>query len=219
MGQHWILLNLEKHEFYSLGKLGESFCDRATGGLASVVDEWASDRRMCIGNAIRDYPEGVFSQEELEKAVQLESLDFSLYQYYQQKYKDKGSPETCLPKGPDWILRNLSKLQYVRAHTLPAIPFKHMRTPDLGAVLLSRICWSTRLSVGYYPTWPGTRKIYQGIWAGDRFDLVLKNNFERNEGEWMDVSEEVSKEIYAIWASDYSAGDKRENESETITRY
>jgi hypothetical protein len=108
------------------------------------------------------------------------------------------------------ILRNLSKRQYVRRGAL-----KRMTCPahwewdkiDLGHVVLSRISWSSDSSVAM--SYKGD--IHRGVWAGDRFGITSMDALdEKDENgqsvEWTDVTDEVLKEMYEIWLSEYGAG-------------
>jgi hypothetical protein len=45
--------------------------------------------------------------------------------------------------------------------------------------------------------------LYRGPWAGDRFDVIKSTEFGREGKEWTDVSEDVAKEVFAIWAEEY----------------
>lgn len=51
--------------------------------------------------------------------------------------------------------------------------------------------------------------IWRGVWAGDRFDITTPDVLEKedeNEQQvaWKDVSDEVMKEMAAIWKSEYA---------------
>jgi hypothetical protein len=103
------------------------------------------------------------------------------------------------PKGPEWVLRNLTTKEFVRrsvvAHGTNG-PFSSGGV-GLGEVLLSRICWSTDSNTGM--SWDG---IHRGIWAGHKFDITLMEALEGEVG-WKDVSESAYDEIKGIWKSEY----------------
>jgi hypothetical protein len=49
--------------------------------------------------------------------------------------------------------------------------------------------------------------IHRGVWAGHRFDVTTRKQHDESmqgeEGEWKDVSEDVAREIAAIWEIKY----------------
>ena len=52
-----------------------------------------------------------------------------------------------------------------------------------------------------------TTNISRGVWAGYCFDIttLARHIEETKEAGWIDVSDEVAKEIAGIWASEYGA--------------
>jgi hypothetical protein len=100
------------------------------------------------------------------------------------------------------ILRNLSKRVFVRSDTLSEIIVGTKEHGDLGRVLVAHICWSTDPSISM--TYDGG--IHRGEWAGDRFDIVLPQNFdldaESTDGPvWKDVTATVASTMKDIWDS------------------
>ncbi|KAJ7505853.1 hypothetical protein B0H11DRAFT_2186522 [Mycena galericulata] len=104
------------------------------------------------------------------------------------------------------VLRNLSRYQYVTESALTAwregvqAKIKAVKGVGFGDIVFSRICFSTDPSVamGY------DGDIHSGVWAGDRFDLVASDWLEElDDATWTDVSDEVLKEVEAIWRSEY----------------
>ncbi|KAI9869293.1 MAG: hypothetical protein M1813_000081 [Trichoglossum hirsutum] len=105
------------------------------------------------------------------------------------------------PVDEPWILRNLTTQEYVRSEAIALDP-KYIHGPRIeylgfSEVILSRVCWSSDPSISM--KYGGG--IHRGVWAGDRFDITTLARHEQNKGEgkWEDVSEEVAKEIKAIW--------------------
>ncbi|KAJ7833630.1 hypothetical protein B0H14DRAFT_3871600 [Mycena olivaceomarginata] len=77
---------------------------------------------------------------------------------------------------------------------------KETRDVGFGHIVLSRICFSTSGSVAM--VYDGD--IHRGVWAGDRLDIVAESEFSDDDrSAWMDVSDEVLKEVEAIWRSEY----------------
>jgi hypothetical protein len=72
-----------------------------------------------------------------------------------------------------------------------------------GEIVLSRISFSSDSSVSM--RYAGD--IHRGVWAGDRFDIVGSEWLEGLDVDtaaaWVDVSDEVLKEVEGIWRSEY----------------
>ncbi|KAJ7058823.1 hypothetical protein C8F01DRAFT_1371012 [Mycena amicta] len=112
------------------------------------------------------------------------------------------------------VLRNLTKCEYVLEEKLFQLrlreDYTHLKTRHrlldvtLGDLIYYRICWSSdpSVSVAY------TGGIHQGVWAGDRFDIVSEEwlkELDTSEGEhWVDVSNEALDEIMDIWTASLS---------------
>jgi hypothetical protein len=192
---------------------------------------WAGDRILCLGEYLeyRDIPEGLLTTEELddygysltylcnkklrEDGFNPHSLVHNfLHDFHQQisqwDLRKLGSSIRLLYKTPD-ILRKISKHQYVRRAALLEMrqtcpkhwEFKHV---DLGHVVFSRICWSSSSYVSILYDGP----IHRGVWAGDRSDITSEDALEeRDENgqpiEWVDVTDEVLKEMHDIWSSEF----------------
>ncbi|KAF7375697.1 hypothetical protein MSAN_00459100 [Mycena sanguinolenta] len=96
------------------------------------------------------------------------------------------------------VLRNLSRHLYVRESALTRWQARTAMA-GLGEVVLSQICFSSDPAVGM----PWTTGIHQGVWAGDRFDIVssgwLETLEDAGESVWTDVSGEVVQKVAAIW--------------------
>ncbi|KAI0263360.1 hypothetical protein BC834DRAFT_971354 [Gloeopeniophorella convolvens] len=109
--------------------------------------------------------------------------------------------------GAHWALCNLSKREYVREDALVvrAAP-DAARAPvrfGFGQALLSRICWSSQAST----TMAYQGSIHRGVWAGDRFAITEAERLPgfAQPGLWRDVSEEVRRELEALWRSEYGS--------------
>ncbi|KAI1432894.1 hypothetical protein GGR50DRAFT_553062 [Xylaria sp. CBS 124048] len=119
---------------------------------------------------------------------------------------------TYFPKTEQWILRNLTAKQFVRAEAIALCP-GYVQGPDVkvlgfGEVILSRVCWSSSAEVGIAdPT-----NISRGVWAGHCFDIttISRHRAKTKEDEWTDVSEEVSRDIAKIWAATHGENWKQE---------
>ncbi|KAJ7505855.1 hypothetical protein B0H11DRAFT_1708027 [Mycena galericulata] len=104
------------------------------------------------------------------------------------------------------VLRNLSRHKYVTESALTAwregvqAKIKAVKGVGFGDIVFSRICFSTDPSVSM--AYDGD--IHRVVWAGDRFDLVASDWLEElDNAAWTDVSDEVLKEVEAIWRSEY----------------
>ena len=144
MGQYWRLLNLVKRQTPSQGnwgKLGECLFDGSPDILIPLLKRvfdvaphansdsalplkmsWAGDRIICLGDYHEDLPAGMLSiseQAELDKAD--DGKEMSLYEFADQHYQyAKGINTFNSPQlsGGHWILRNLSKYEYVREEAI-----------------------------------------------------------------------------------------------------
>ncbi|KAJ7505848.1 hypothetical protein B0H11DRAFT_2186518 [Mycena galericulata] len=103
------------------------------------------------------------------------------------------------------VLRNLTKREYVTESALTAwregvqANIKEVKDVGFGEIVFSRVCFSTSPSVAM--VYDGD--IHRGVWAGDRFDLVTSDWLEGlDDAAWTDVSDEVLKEVEAIWRSE-----------------
>ncbi|KAJ7274734.1 hypothetical protein C8J57DRAFT_1714528 [Mycena rebaudengoi] len=101
------------------------------------------------------------------------------------------------------FLRNLSRRKYVCEAALRALQAKYagsrvkMGDVSLAEAALVRICFSSDDSIAT----PYQGGLHQGVWAGDRFDIV--EGTEWLGGEWVDASAEVLKELEDIWCAEY----------------
>ncbi|KAJ7670589.1 hypothetical protein DFH06DRAFT_1083347 [Mycena polygramma] len=98
------------------------------------------------------------------------------------------------------ILRNLTRLQYVRELVLLELSNEYPKV-GFGEVVLSRICLSSDPSISM--AYEGA--LHRGVWAGDRFDIVPAEWLEElgEDPSWTDVSAEVVEEMERICEADY----------------
>ena len=111
----------------------------------------------------------------------------------------------------DWVLLNLSKMQYVTASAMATLsqrpddvqPWLPYCRADLGHALLARICWSSEDCTGLdrNPT-----RIDRGPWAGDRFCITTLDRLAKpkeGEAQWKDVSRAVVRDVKKIFQAIY----------------
>lgn len=140
-----------------------------------------------------------FPEPERSQALALASPDFERF------YPGDDSTE--------WVLRNLTTQEFVRAEDLALRP-ELVDGPIIGGVgfgevVLARICWSSDPATGVW----GDEELHRGVWAGDCLDIVTEERFRMEEGEggeggdgWEDVSEEVQEEMGEIWKGEFGKG-------------
>ncbi|KAG8982926.1 hypothetical protein FRB94_014690 [Tulasnella sp. JGI-2019a] len=212
--RHAICLGLTCKRLLELG------LDRIDQLLSMSAAHWAGDRLICIGDYARndDMPPGMLTEEE---RAFLEDEDIKLYEYARNYSGATDSRWYWLLAGDydfvgqlspieraqyraivytadkgvkDAVLCNLSKREYLRHEAVKA----HGHA-GFGNFLLSRICWSSDGSVSM--CYEGD--IHRGVWAGDRFEIVSIDALEGGANSWKDVSDEMGKEMAAIWESEY----------------
>ncbi|KAJ7618625.1 hypothetical protein FB45DRAFT_1007378 [Roridomyces roridus] len=212
-----------------LWEIGRRLLDRhITDELASL--SWAGDRIVCIGDFLSDVdevPDHVFTQQDREDFRDHEENGYPLVKapgdrgqtaqlhlvrkfYWRDIMAHKGL--TLLQNPLDrrthyGTLRNLSQRQFVRGAAL--VEWKEETEEIIEAagavgfdeILLSRICYSPVDNTALL-----YKGVHQGVWAGDRFDLVecewLESLQEEDEA-WTDVSGECLGEVAAIWRSEF----------------
>lgn len=134
------------------------------------------------------------------------------------------------PEGQRWLLRNLSKREFVYAAVLSSntglgiedggqdCPYAtNFLGFDLGALVAARTCWSSERA-------RDTRCLdVWGQWAGDRLDIVTFGRFQREikksatlvtvESSWKDVSWEAWKEMFRLCLRDAEVDGRKERSS------
>lgn len=121
------------------------------------------------------------------------------------------------PETDDLVLRNLSKMLYIRQAGIAP-------TPLINA-LITRICWSSDPSVAMRYE---KEDLPRGPWAGDAFDVRLLSTHEAEvkkgkanlttarEGEertWTDVTKEVADHLAVIWECEFGEKWREEMQS------
>jgi hypothetical protein len=100
----------------------------------------------------------------------------------------------------EWVLRNLTRRQYVRESPLRAegMPRKWDGKPlGLEDILLTQVCWSSDSSASM-PEYNGDLTL--GPWAGDRVDIKKVDILSLGKG-WRDVTNELVGRLAKIWNS------------------
>jgi len=217
-----------------LWEIGREHMCRHIVALAASYS-WTGDRIVCIGHYLsnEDIPETLFTPAEREEFILPERLlwdypfdevaerNLNLSQLWSNKeiYDRLGgfrlghlSPELRVvhrlcdyafawrqPEPVVRVLRNLSRLQYVRESVLLDLTSRYPKV-GFGEVILSRICLSSIDSTNM-----ACPRMYRGVWAGDRFDIVDAKWLEElgEDASWNDVSEEVLDEMEAICEDNY----------------
>lgn len=216
MGQYWTILNLDKRERLEGGKLGEDLFSNAYGDLftwlfislrkdaVNPTWSWAGDRIIYLGDYADDCPEGLLTEDE-EK--ELNHPDYTgLYDFAAQRYKNASHWDVRKLPRPPWVLRNLTRHEYVHSDAVEIVNAgpDDRCVPGIMEALMIRLCWSSdgSLSMRYEARWPGIRPLYRGFWAGNRFDIIADSDFDVKAG-WKNVSAAVRREMFTIWASEF----------------
>lgn len=211
-----------------LGLTNRTFWQLSYRWLQKVFSQdygsWAGDRLVCFGDyfKLHDLPEGV-SPDDLKHGTLAMRKPYIPDGYYSEEFPEwrilgserhdslMGSlypplvrAEMLYDLNRDWVLCNLTKREYIRADTIAeatqttnnrAGPFIGKRL-NLGNVLVTRICWSSDSSIDL----PYEGDITRGVWAGDRFEITTTDRI-KDMDMWKDVSDDVVKEIEAIWGA------------------
>jgi hypothetical protein len=211
---------------YLVPLLGIPFVSSSAESLSPApnagVGSWAGDRLICAGNHSFDLPLDLLTSTEYAAVRSLPLVrgggrggvpEGDLFLYACDKYKRTyGIPgahaRAYFPADRAWVLRNLTKREYVRAEALalypdecegPFVGVPGVR-PGLGEAIMSRIAWSSDFSDECYYG----EGITRGVWAGDRFDIravgtVDLESDDELEEPWKDVSTEVACETFCTW--------------------
>lgn len=211
MGQYWVFANLDKKQTSGhLGKLGEFYGSEVPTSIMWLLaipskpitadlesgdprfGSWAGDRVICLGDYAHSMPDGVLT--EAEKTSSIASSPYSHISAYKEIELYQAN-RLIYPNGYDWVLRNLTKKEFVRASaiTLDEYPGHLHSHPSLGQALMTLICWSDDPSASMNVNFEITR----GDWAGDRFDIRPLREVEEeiDKHDWMDISEAVAERI------------------------
>ena len=107
-------------------------------------------------------------------------------------------PKDLCPPDRQWVLRNLTTKEYVRAEAIAISP-EYIHGPEtwymgFGEVVLPRICWS----VDADPKARDQGNSREGVWAGHKFEVITLDRHQqclRYESRWKDISTEVAAEL------------------------
>ncbi|KZO92453.1 hypothetical protein CALVIDRAFT_540916 [Calocera viscosa TUFC12733] len=108
------------------------------------------------------------------------------------------------------VLRNLTKKLYVRSRAVDDLNGQLFEQDEeagitsddeygycLGDALMSRICWSSDPSCSM---WGQPEDLTRGPWAGDRFDVITVEEFDKEDkDQWQDASEDVCRVLKNCW--------------------
>jgi hypothetical protein len=104
------------------------------------------------------------------------------------------------PMNKQWVLRNSTAKQYVRAQDITLHPtFVHGPYIDVlgfGAIIAARTCWVDRSAINIQLP-AETATLYRGPWAGHKFEITTWESLvERSDfSEWTDASPAVNNEM------------------------
>ncbi|TFK61952.1 hypothetical protein BDN72DRAFT_413887 [Pluteus cervinus] len=207
MVQSWTLLNVDKRQTSGqIGKLGEFWAsgtdrellyrllvpvtDLSTESIGAGISGWAGDRILCVGDNNEDVPDNLLTQAEQDAlgGDPLQDYAEGNYQFVLNVVVDAEEKQAAYPVGKTWVLRNLSKMVYVRLDVLD-----QANCGGVEQVLLCFICWSSDPSCGIEFFEP------RGEWAGDRFDINLVEVVEGGDEMWTDVTQNAIDIVQPFW--------------------
>ncbi|KAF8665300.1 hypothetical protein AX16_000320 [Volvariella volvacea WC 439] len=204
MEQHWRVINIDKRQTTGhQGNLGEFFYVRRAGMIARLVNrrscpkgsgEWVGDRVVCIGEHARTLPPHMLiasEEEEVNGSGGLYNLACRKYQEVSARSRPDPYRNFRLPDGKVWIMRNLTKKQYIREKKLNNLKISSWESPTapgFDVILHLFVLWSND------PVPMVGRVDVAGPWAGDRIDIDTIESIQDEEG-WEDVSEEAIDRI------------------------
>lgn len=115
------------------------------------------------------------------------------------------------PDNHQWVLRNLTTHEFVRASALTgnlAQPGRHMPSLGFEHIILSRIFWSSSSEGSAI----NGMDISRGDWAGHRLEITTLDRHRADEERWRDVGEEAVEGLQELWRE--SGGWNGEDQSE-----
>ncbi|KAF8997396.1 hypothetical protein BDQ17DRAFT_1363291 [Cyathus striatus] len=209
MGQYWRFYNIDKREkvnFESGTKLPEWFFSYDPIRLLNILrrnreENWCDDRIICFG----DYADlkGLRYKQVKQKVRRRRAGDIveeemllwepqEVYSHLGGRYDTVQNLERDTEDISPYVLRNMSKKMYVRGD---GAKFSDGKTL-LGHCLFSRICWSSDPSSSMSHPFDAP-EITRGLWAGDRFDVVLFEDVkDALESErWKDITKQIKAEV------------------------
>ncbi|KAF8993371.1 hypothetical protein BDQ17DRAFT_1546090 [Cyathus striatus] len=163
--------------------------------------EKAGDRVLCLGaySSLDDLLNGLITDHELAKLERYD--DERLYDTVNSRYNEGPNIGRYYADYSNIILRNLSKKEFVRGDGLGK--WRGVSKISIGHTLLARICWSSDPSASMYIP-DDLPHITRGAWAGDRFDLVLRDDVAGvlESDEWKDTTEELKTYVVKLFQAD-----------------
>lgn len=175
---------------------------------------WIGDRIICLGDyhvdsklpKIPPHESDLLTKEEAQELrdARDEDENANLYTFAQENYQEVQFPSKWY-RGSNSVLRNLTTREYMRNALVPRSEYGNFERIGLGEVLLARISWSPTEDNSGDTSMSYSGGIHRGVWAGHRFDIITLEEMEGLDeaAEWKDVSEDVAREIDAIWTSEY----------------
>ncbi|TRM65166.1 hypothetical protein BD626DRAFT_487908 [Schizophyllum amplum] len=224
LGEYWIdllCLSLTSRDLCNLGARHlHKFYERAySHSLAS------GHRLLCLGDYTKagDLPPGL-----ILTAMEKNHLAGRGPQCLLRPLSTHGTilpREERPPKGyAKLVLRNLSRRAYVTRTRRRPSSTRSSRPHIMSIASPASLTPFSSASAGHpsaSTATPYDGPLHRGIWAGDRFDIVSQDVFERrcaadagNGEPWTDASEDVLAEIKAIWIAEGLFVDRLSEEAE-----
>lgn len=176
---------------------------------------WIGDRIICIGDyhvdselpKIPPHDRNLLTEEEEQEIRDARGKDkdvLNLYAFAMENYQKFRHPTNGWFHD-DLVLRNLTTREYVRDAAIPRALHGRFCAMGIGEALLARICWSPTDDDMGDTNMSYAGGIHKGVWAGHRFDIMPIEELESLDGaaKWKDVSEDLAREIDAIWTCAY----------------
>ncbi|KAF8650983.1 hypothetical protein AX16_004998 [Volvariella volvacea WC 439] len=200
MGQYWQIINIDKRQTTGfIGKLGEFFFASQGRVIIRLINPqkwpeasgaWAGDRIMCIGDYAYDVPNKYLTDAEQAELAENKS---DLYGFASEQYVKVHSQfmfSWALPEGEEWVMRNLTKKQYVRESKLRELE---------GDVGFDQVLYLWTLCSSDPSISMASELDVEGIWTGDRIDI---DTIESVEEGWEDLSYRAVRELEQIIVED-----------------
>ncbi len=184
--------------------LGDYACDLPEGLLnESEQLELSHQKREDIDSdeewepSLYSFADDYYPKAERKKIVEtvLPRLNGAEKIIFNQLCPDDSTTRENLPDQV-WILRNLSKHEYVRADAIASLSPEHtsqgpfLEPVGFGQAIMTQVQWTSDGS--------GTIGPLKGRWAGDRFDITTLDTTIstcEDENKWEDVSSRVLKAV------------------------
>lgn len=109
MGQHFMLLNLDKNQKVEIGKFGEGYSDTNLSAYLCSQHSWAGDRLILLGDEAKDIPAGVEEDSDPEYGCT----------YHGPNHSTKPRCGRIYGYGKGKVLRNICTREYIREDLFP----------------------------------------------------------------------------------------------------